>query len=101
MASVNRRQLPHRADSIPHPSYIGWVFPTAQRQNRLKWMIAPLVMAPHKAMPMNMQVKIKEAPSSLKSAKGSLLRRMFDLLRMLLSSPKGDQGGWEGGARGL
>jgi hypothetical protein len=30
-----------------------------------------------------------------------LLRRFLHLLVRVLSSPKGDQGGWEGGSRGL
>ena len=30
-----------------------------------------------------------------------LLRRFLRLLVRIFSSPKGDQGGWEGGARGL
>jgi hypothetical protein len=33
--------------------------------------------------------------------KSGLLRRLLNLLVRILSSPKGDQGGWEGGARGL
>jgi len=31
----------------------------------------------------------------------SILRRLLRALVVMLSSPKGDQGGWEGGARGL
>jgi hypothetical protein len=31
----------------------------------------------------------------------SLLRRLLRALIAILSSPKGNQGGWEGGARGL
>jgi hypothetical protein len=34
-------------------------------------------------------------------AKPGLLRRILAFLAKVLSSPKGDQGGWEGGARGL
>jgi hypothetical protein len=34
-------------------------------------------------------------------AKPGLLRRILAFLVTVLSSPKGDQGGWEGGARGL
>jgi hypothetical protein len=48
-----------------------------------------------------MKTVVKEATSSLKPMKISLLRRMFNFLATLLSSPKGGQGGWEGGARGL
>jgi hypothetical protein len=33
--------------------------------------------------------------------KVGLVRRCIRLLVRILSSPKGDQGGWEGGARGL
>jgi hypothetical protein len=33
--------------------------------------------------------------------KPSLLRRLLRALVAIISSPKGDQGGWEGGARGL
>jgi hypothetical protein len=52
-------------------------------------------------MAMNMHVEVKEATSSPKPMKVSLLRRIFNFLGRVLSSPKGDQGGWEGGARGL
>jgi len=31
----------------------------------------------------------------------SVLSTLFKLLITILSSPKGNQGGWEGGARGL
>jgi hypothetical protein len=31
----------------------------------------------------------------------SLLRRLLSALAAIFSSPKGNQGGWEGGARGL
>jgi hypothetical protein len=33
--------------------------------------------------------------------KASLLNRLLLLIVSILSSPKGSQGGWEGGARGL
>jgi hypothetical protein len=33
--------------------------------------------------------------------KKGLLARLLRLLATILASPKGDQGGWEGGARGL
>jgi hypothetical protein len=36
-----------------------------------------------------------------KPQKVGLVRRFLRLLIRILSSPKGDQGGWEGGARGL
>ena len=83
---------------------MGWVCPKAQRQN------SSLVHGPCldgketltcEVMPMNMLVEVKEATSSLKPMKVSLLRRIFNFLVRVLSSPKGDQGGWEGGARGL
>jgi hypothetical protein len=35
------------------------------------------------------------------SNKQSLIRRLLRALVAIFSSPKGDQGGWEGGARGL
>ena len=54
-----------------------------------------------KGKPMNMHMKVKEATSTLKPVKVSILRRLLNFLTKLLSSPKGDQGGWEGGARGL
>jgi hypothetical protein len=36
-----------------------------------------------------------------KQKKSGLLRRFLRLFVRIFSSPKGDQGGWEGGARGL
>jgi hypothetical protein len=38
---------------------------------------------------------------ALKPKKVGLMRRFLRLLVQILSSPNGDQGGWEGGARGL
>jgi len=52
-------------------------------------------------MHMNMHLEVKDATSSLKPVKVSLLSRVLNFLATLLSSPKGDQCGWEGGARGL
>jgi hypothetical protein len=52
-------------------------------------------------MLMNIRVEMKEANSSLNAMKVSLMRWMFNWLVTLFSSPKGYQGGWEGGARGL
>ena len=84
----------------------GWVCPTAQRQIHLWCRVAFFVESNRIAlqcevMPMNMHVEVKEATSLPKPMKISLLRRIFNFLVRLLSSPKGDQGGWEGGARGL
>ena len=50
---------------------------------------------------MNIHVEINEASSSPKPMKSSLPWRMLNFLATLLSSPKGYQGGWEAGARGL
>ena len=48
---------------------------------------------------MNMHVgsRVFEPPP----VKVGFLRRMLAFLAQLLASPKGYQGGWEGGARGL
>jgi len=48
---------------------------------------------------MNMHVGVREFEPS--PAKAGFLRRMLAFLAQLLASPKGYQGGWEGGARGL
>jgi hypothetical protein len=49
---------------------------------------------------MNMHIEVQKLEPSL--SKPGLLRRILVLIAKLLkSSPKGDQGGWEGGARGL
>jgi hypothetical protein len=50
---------------------------------------------------MNMQVGAREFEPSSAPARVGLLRRLLAFLARLLASPKGDQGGWEGGARGL
>jgi len=50
---------------------------------------------------MNMQVAVRKFEPSAAPAKGGLLRRMLAFLAKVLASPNGDQGGWEGGARGL
>ena len=44
---------------------------------------------------------IREFEGSHASSKPNLFKRILALLVTILSSPKGDQGGWEGGARGL
>jgi hypothetical protein len=48
---------------------------------------------------MNKHVGVREFEPS--PAKAGILRRILAFLAKLLASPKGDQGGWEGGARGL
>jgi len=50
---------------------------------------------------MNMHVGAQELEPSSVPAKAGLLRRMLAFLAKVLSSPKGNQGGWEAGARGL
>ena len=50
---------------------------------------------------MNMHIEVQKLEPSSPPAKPGLLRRILAFLAKVLSSPKGDQGGWEGGARGL
>ena len=50
---------------------------------------------------MNIHVEVQKPEPSSAPAKAGLLRRILAFLAKVLSSPKGDQGGWEGGARGL
>ena len=50
---------------------------------------------------MNMHVEARQFEPPSAPAKAGLLRRMMAFLAKVLASPKGDQGGWEGGARGL
>jgi hypothetical protein len=50
---------------------------------------------------MNMHVDIEEFRRAVAPKKIGLLRRMIGFLVRVLSGAKGDQGGWEGGARGL
>jgi hypothetical protein len=51
---------------------------------------------------MNMHIEVRGLePSATGSVKPGLLRWILAFLARMLSSPKGDQGGWEGGARGL
>jgi hypothetical protein len=50
---------------------------------------------------MNMHVAVREFEPSPAPAKAGILRRILAFLANVLASPKGDQGGWEGGARGL
>jgi len=50
---------------------------------------------------MSMHIEVRELEPSA-AAKPGLLRRLLALLaKVLVPPPKGDQGGWEGGARGL
>jgi hypothetical protein len=49
---------------------------------------------------MNMHVEVRSELSPA-PPKAGILRRILALLATVLASPKGDQGGWEGGARGL
>lgn len=50
---------------------------------------------------MNMHVDAQEFGISPAPKKTTLLSWMLGLLTKLFSGAKGDQGGWEGGARGL
>ena len=51
---------------------------------------------------MNMHIEVRELETSSAPAKSGFLRRIIAFVRKLFaSSPKSDQGGWEGGARGL
>ena len=49
---------------------------------------------------MNKHVELREFTPG-KSKNAHFLARLLKLLRDVLSAPKGDQGGWEAGARGL
>ena len=50
---------------------------------------------------MNKHVDIEEFRRAVAPKKMGFLRRMMAFLAKVLSGAKGDQGGWEGGARGL
>jgi hypothetical protein len=50
---------------------------------------------------MNMHVDVQELSRSSEPKKLGLLARMLGFFAKLLSGAKGDQGGWEGGARGM
>jgi len=50
---------------------------------------------------MNMHIEFRGLEPSTAPAKPGILRRILAFIARVLSSPKGDQGGWEGGARGL
>jgi len=50
---------------------------------------------------MNMHRDLSEFKIHGTSSDASLLKRFLRFLSNILSSPHGNQGGWEGGARGL
>lgn len=50
---------------------------------------------------MNMHVDVRDFNQSSEPKKPGLLRRMLAFIASLMSGSKGDQGGWESGARGL
>lgn len=50
---------------------------------------------------MTMHVRARHLEPSSAPVRGGLLRRILAFLADVLASPKGDQGGWEAGARGL
>jgi hypothetical protein len=50
---------------------------------------------------MNRHLGIPEFEPPPAPVKAGFLRRMLAFLTRLLASPKVEQGGWEGGARGL
>jgi hypothetical protein len=50
---------------------------------------------------MNMHVDVQKLETLVEPAKPGVLRRILAFIAIVLSAPKGDQGGWEGGARGL
>jgi hypothetical protein len=52
-----------------------------------------------KGLAMNMRVDIQKLSHSSEPKKVGLLKRMLGFLAKLLSGARGDQGGWEGGAR--
>jgi len=54
-----------------------------------------------KGRAMNMRVDIQEFSKTSVPKKLGLLSQILGFLAKLLSGAKGDQGGWEGGARGL
>jgi hypothetical protein len=50
---------------------------------------------------MNMHVNVQKLEPSAEPAKPGILRRILAFLARVLSAPKVDHGGWEGGARGF
>jgi hypothetical protein len=57
--------------------------------------------AREKGNAMNMHADIEEFRQAVAPKKTGLLRRMLAFLANVFSGAKGDQGGWEGGARGM
>jgi hypothetical protein len=49
----------------------------------------------------DMRVEVRDLEPSPAPAKAGILRRILAFLATVLASPKGDRGGWEGGARRL
>jgi hypothetical protein len=54
-----------------------------------------------KGRAMNMHVDVRDFNQSSEPKKPGLLRRMLAFIASLMSGSKGDQGGWESGARGF
>jgi hypothetical protein len=50
---------------------------------------------------MNIRWNTRDLPAVSEQSKPTALHRLIRMLVEILSSPKGNQGGWEGGARGL
>jgi hypothetical protein len=50
---------------------------------------------------MNIRWNTRDLPAVSERPKPTVLHRLIRLLVEILSSPKGYQGGWEGGGRGL
>ena len=50
---------------------------------------------------MNKHLDIKELRQPSEPKRAGLMRRMLGFLAKVFSGAKGDQGGWEGGTRGL
>jgi hypothetical protein len=52
-------------------------------------------------MNMHIHIRARQLDQSSGPAQSGPLQRFLAFIAKLLASPKGDQGGWEGGARGL
>jgi|SoiMethySBSTD1v2_1073268.scaffolds.fasta_scaffold33969_4 hypothetical protein len=50
---------------------------------------------------MNAPLRVQDCTTTPSRDNTSLLRRLLSALVSIFSSPRGDQAGWEGGARGL
>jgi hypothetical protein len=48
-----------------------------------------------------MNAPVKSLDFTAPQSKPNLIRRLLRALAAIVSSPKGGQGGWEGGSRGL